>query len=101
MRISVKPGVKFDRDSVALGRLLGTLLLLDYDGDVMITSGSEGQHAPTSRHYSGEAIDIRTRNLKSPEAFRKLYEVALGPKFRVLNEGDHLHAQVKKGGYYP
>lgn len=100
-RVSVKPNVRFDVDSLALGRLLAALLTLDYYGDIVITSGSDGTHAKDSRHYRGEAIDIRTRNVPDPEGLRAKLETALGPKFRVLNEGDHLHAQVRKGGRYP
>ncbi len=100
-RLSLKPGAQFAHDSLALGRILATLLSLDYAGELVITSGSDGTHNPNSRHYRGEAVDIRTRNLPNPEAVRAQLAAALGPKFSVLNEGDHLHVQVKKGGRYP
>ncbi len=101
LRLSVKEGVTFNVDSLALCRMLTTLLRMETDLEVVITSGTDGAHAVNSRHYKGEAIDIRTSNLPAPESFRKVYETRLGSKFRVLNEGDHLHAQVKKGGSYP
>ena len=101
LTLKIKPGVKFSKDSLALGRLLATLLTLDYNGEVVITSGSDGQHMTGSKHYTGEAIDIRSFNLSDPEGFRGLFERALGPKFRVLLESDHIHAQVKRGLTYP
>jgi hypothetical protein len=100
-RISLKAGVQFAHDSVALGRILATLLLLEEPSDLVITSGSDGTHDPNSRHYRGEAVDIRTRTLANPEAVRAKLAAVLGPKFSVINEGDHLHVQVRKGGRYP
>lgn len=100
-KVSCKNGVKFSKDSLALGRILATILLLSYDGEIVITSGSDGIHKPDSKHYKGEAIDIRTSNLPDVVAFQKLLVAALGPKFSVLNEGDHLHLQVRLGGVYP
>ncbi len=81
--------------------MLAVLLLLDYPGEVIITSGSDGKHSPTSRHYKGEAIDIRKWNLKDYKGFQEAYQAALGPKFFVLDEPDHLHCQVAKGKTYP
>ena len=101
VKLSIKPGVRFDKDSLALGRLLATLLTLDFNGEVVITAGSDGQHMIGSRHYTGQAIDIRSFNLSDPEGFRGVFERALGPKFRVLLESDHIHAQVKRGLTYP
>lgn len=100
-RLSVKTGVLFEHDSFALGRILAALLLLDYPGELVITSGSDGTHDPNSRHYRGEAVDIRTSNLANPSDVRRLLLAALGPKFSVIDEGNHLHIQVKKGGRYP
>ncbi len=101
MTLSVKAGVTFEIDSLALSRMLTVLLLLPYDGDVVITSGTDGTHMPTSKHYTGEALDLRTSNMTDPVAFGVQLGKALGPSFRVLNEKDHLHVQVRKGHTYP
>ena len=82
-----------------MSHMLATLLRLAYAGEVVITSGTDGVHKPTSRHYKGEAVDIRTSNL--PKTFQKLLSAALGPRFTVLDEGDHLHVQPRKGTTYP
>jgi hypothetical protein len=81
-----------------------------------ITSIYDGTHLPDSRHYLGEAIDIRAKNFnKMAEKiqFRGELESALnthplalaqgaGGSFRVLLENpggdnEHFHVQVKKG----
>lgn len=92
----------------AHGRLvqLGGQVL--YDGDLWVTSANDSAHGKGSRHYADEAIDIRSHNFRSRAAkrtFREWYEVALGPQFRVLLEGEgtaneHFHAQVRKGHVY-
>lgn len=100
VRLSAKSGVRFDKDSLALGRMLGTILLLPLDLEVVITSGSDSTHSPKSRHYTGEAVDIRKRNLENPRAFKESLQFALGSQFTVLDEGDHFHVQVRKGHQY-
>lgn len=79
-----------------------------YDGDLWVTSGNDSTHGTGSRHYSDEAIDVRSHNFRSRMAkryFREWYERTLGPQFRVLLEGEgtdneHFHAQVRKGHVY-
>lgn len=112
--VTIKAGARFDIDSLALGRLLSALLRVakdhpDVPRTVVITAGSDGAHTAGSRHYSGEALDIRSKtfaDLEAKERFRRDYQAALGPKFRVLLEqvglpAEHFHAQVRKGGTYP
>lgn len=108
MTLLAKPGVAFDVDALALGRLLGSLLLMPppsgWAGSTLtITSGSDGSHAATSRHYRGEAVDIRTRGWtpEQREHMRSHIEATFGTKFRCIDEVDHLHLQVRKGQAYP
>jgi hypothetical protein len=78
-------------------------------GQLVITAMSNGVHMKDSKHYSGEAIDLRSNNFASRELkreFRAGLETYLGPKFRVLLEGEttvneHFHIQVKKGQSFP
>jgi len=88
--------------------------------ELVITSIYDGTHLPTSRHYTGEAIDVRSKNFKTLEdktKFRGELEDALnshpaavaqglGDSFRVLIEdggkdNEHFHVQVRKGVKYP
>lgn len=86
---------------------------------LVITSIYDGKHSPNSRHYRGEAIDLRSKNfptVAAKRAFRAELENALnthpvalasgvGNLFRVLLEGigtpnEHFHIQVKKGATF-
>lgn len=79
-----------------------------YTGDLVVTSGNDSTHSTGSRHYTDEAIDLRSHNFVSRAAkreFRVWWEEYLGPQFRVLLEqegtpNEHFHAQVKKGHTY-
>jgi hypothetical protein len=108
-------GVRLDFTSEPIRRLVLTLALVDrwsagdaYDGDLIITSGNDSRHSVGSRHFTNEAIDVRTHNFHSrtmKRAFRGWWENELGPQFRVLLEhegtpNEHFHAQVKKGHTY-
>ena len=87
---------------------------------LVITSINDGTHLPTSRHYTDEAVDIRSLNFpdaQSKESFRAGLERNLnthplmvasgsGNVFRVLIENagansatsaEHFHVQVAKG----
>jgi hypothetical protein len=72
---------------------------------LVITSMNDSTHGENSRHYTNEAIDIRSHNFPNREMkrlFRVELEKHLGPRFRVLLENvgtsnEHFHVQVKKG----
>jgi hypothetical protein len=76
--------------------------------DIMVTSINDSNHMAGSRHYTDEAIDIRSNNFK-PENKTKFvtefeqYLNSLGTrKFTVLLEdlgipNEHIHVQVRKG----
>jgi len=60
-----------------------------------ITSASDGVHGPNSLHYSGNALDIRTRMLTAgqKENVYKQLRIALGEQFDVILEADHIHIE--------
>lgn len=63
-----------------------------------ITSGVEGEHIPGSFHYSGNALDWRTKDIphgKLPELLNKL--TTSFPEMDVLYEADppHIHIEPK------
>jgi hypothetical protein len=69
----------------------------------VITSGSEGFdgdgiHARGSAHYSGEAIDVRTRDITDSQLKEYVNFFASQPDVDyILIEGSHLHVQTKPG----
>ena len=78
-----------------------------------ITSINDSQHMGNSRHYTNEAIDLRSKDFISNVAksrFRENLENFLNEnnpdKFTVLLESlgkdnEHFHIQVKKGQKFP
>ena len=70
---------------IAASNLIGT--------DLVITSGIEGKHSRASKHYGGDAIDIRTRNLEDPSGFADALKRALGDDFDVILESNHIHVE--------
>lgn len=61
----------------------------------VVTSTVEGEHMEGSKHYGGNAFDIRTRQL-APANQKKMVKdlkAALGPDFDVELESDHIHVE--------
>jgi len=112
--ILFKPSVRIKRWTPALRKLICTLDYLSdlYKKDITVTSVNDSGHSVNSRHYTDEAIDIRSRDMdnelkyKFLDDYRRLLNHSPEPLFTVLleNEGrftgdavEHFHAQVKKG----
>lgn len=63
----------------------------DFNTELIITSGRDGQHKTGSRHYEGKAFDVRTWNM-----IARLVEVLkqkLGKEYDVVLEADHIHVE--------
>jgi hypothetical protein len=62
---------------------------------LVITSGLDGRHSQGSRHYSGRALDFRSRDLERSARNRVVRELrrVLGRDFLVLLEKDHIHVE--------
>ena len=60
-----------------------------------ITSASDGRHGPNSLHYSGNALDLRTRDIKAEDqpVVHQALRSALGGQFDVVLEKDHIHVE--------
>lgn len=110
--IYCKPKVVFSGFTPGLVRILVCVDVLarEFEESVMITSGSDGTHSnnPPSRHYSMEAIDLRSKNFTHERKvlFMARFQQLAGPKFTILLEdeglpNEHFHLQVKKGLQYP
>ena len=63
-----------------------------WNEDIYITSTDEGNHIAYSKHYFGEAIDIRPPKTDRENKINKLKE-RLGEDFDVIDEGDHVHVE--------
>ena len=72
---------------------------------VTVTCGTDGKHGQGSRHYFGNAVDIRTRDLphnedeetgnnsEAAKHARQLLGQRLGNEFDVVLESDHIHIE--------
>lgn len=68
----------------------------DFGREVTITSGSESttEHSPTSLHYSGQAVDIRTQNpINGMAYFDDPYEVVRKIKEKLNHDFDVLYEE--------
>lgn len=61
--------------------------------ELVITSLRDGKHKTGSKHYSGEAADLRIHYLPRPDIWSNELAAKVGPDFDVLLEGDHIHVE--------
>lgn len=68
--------------------------------EMVITSACDGTHIVGSRHFTGEAIDLRTRDLEVDVALqlRRELKALLGVAFDVVLEVDHIHIEYDPVG---
>lgn len=116
MGVTLKPGVVLDTEAPAVRHMIVRFAM--YPEMLTVTAGRDGQHMAGSKHYIGEAVDLRAWGAEG-EALRvraRALEAALNADpsppvpFRVLVEEDldgdgvnttHLHAQVRMGYTWP
>ena len=101
----VKQGVDLTGMHPMMTFAFGALMAIHIDEgyEATITSGREGKHSPTSSHYAGNAIDIRTHDLPPTlplELFAADIENRLPVWFQVIIEGEgtsteHVHVQYR------
>lgn len=80
----------------AIGNVAGSL---QEPNDVTITAGTNGTHMKDSKHYSGEALDVRTKNfptLASKQAFVAAVLKRLGKGYQgflesIGKDNEHAH----------
>lgn len=99
-KVTVKPGV-----TPKLVEMVGKLAFMVKDitnpAEVVITAGTNGTHMAGSKHYSGEAFDVRTHNFANDtdrHAFYILLCQQFGPDYDVIFEGkgtpnEHIHVE--------
>lgn len=68
--------------------------------DLVITSASDGVHSAGSRHYTGEALDIRVYTVDPGKRERlvRALRAVLGLNFDVVLEVDHVHVEFDPEG---
>lgn len=72
----------------------------DWGYSLVITSLNDSKHMSGSLHYSGNAADIRTRDLKDPakSLIPKKIKETLHPDYDIVVEPTHLHIEYQPKG---
>ena len=60
-------------------------------GEMVVTSARDGVHGVNSKHYTGEAVDLRIRDFT--DMWKQYLQKALGKDWDVVIEQDHLHLE--------
>ncbi len=97
--LSLKPGVNFVEISDRIIEALPTIVRVyrKFGSDTTITSARDGVHMRKSKHYSGEAIDLRTTVIAPmvrPDLQFEL-QTALGRDYDVILETKQPHIHVE------
>lgn len=97
-RVEIKPGVDVTNLSPEIIDIVpvAKLIWISLGQELVITSGRDGSHKKKSRHYTGEALDFRTRYFTKAEteyAAERLQK-RVGNRYFVLVEKTHIHIQI-------
>lgn len=84
-------------------------IFADYPRELWITAGIDGKHSANSRHYSGNALDLRSKAFPSvalKQEFTKRLSKRLGPDYQVILEdlngpNEHVHAEYDPRPFIP
>lgn len=65
-------------------------------GLMTVTSCNDGKHSPGSKHYTGGAFDIRTRDIPQDQWQIVAGDIRerLGSEYDVVVEKDHFHIEL-------
>ncbi len=102
--ISIKVGAKIEgsKPEIILAIVIVSKVLEKYTVETVITELTGGEHMEGSLHYSGYAVDIRSRDI-SPELMQVIsteIKNALGNDFDVVVEENpsHIHIEFQPKG---
>lgn len=99
MRCATKAGVwlpiPLKRTTV---RIMEVVTGVTHPVDTVITSANDGVHMKGSRHYSGDALDFRTKHWPKANDFIERIKFQLGNRYDVIHESvgrpnQHLHIE--------
>ena len=97
--MSLKPGVKAlgIRPEVILGLIVAEGCYQSFNVEMVVTSIADSRHSLTSLHYTGCAVDLRTRTVLPEErqALCTLIASKLSNDYDVILENDHIHLEFQ------
>lgn len=93
--VKIKLGVECEADGVMKIIMTALDIYEDLGVPLVITSLTDGTHMENSKHYSGEAVDLRTFYFTKAIAEDVTWQlqVELGNNYDVIFEGDHIHCE--------
>lgn len=102
--LKFKSGVVVSQQAVLAAAIINAANQIGLTQDIVITSGNDSTHMKGSKHYSDEALDVRTKTL-TPEQkhlFKATVKTRLGAGYDVILESEggpneHLHCEHDAG----
>ncbi len=95
--LSLKPGVRLIgiRPELVIAVIAAERVYAVAGYDLTITACTDGKHSTGSLHYSGAAVDVRTRDVPAADVPTLAAQIrdCLGADFDVVIETDHLHIE--------
>lgn len=96
--VEFKDGVSVNgikKETITLIGILNCYFYIFINKPFVITSCTDGKHMKGSKHYSGYAIDIRSRHLDNLEIVKLVnwFEINHGLKYDMVVEKDHIHIE--------
>lgn len=100
MRLKTGVDISNIQPQIVFALIPADALYRDEGIECVITSGRDGKHSLTSLHYSGNAVDLRTRDLKVKDSFlpsliRDRLADRLGVDYDVILEKTHIHLEYQ------
>lgn len=98
--LKFKAGVKVSKQAIISAAAINAANVLGITKDITVTSGNDSKHKKGSKHYTDEALDIRTKNLTRDEkhALCTAVQSRLGEDYQVFLEfegGPQEHAHIE------
>ena len=95
----LKKGVRIAglRPEMVLGLMMADKVFHTYGYEMVITSAVDSKHGNGSLHFSGAAVDLRTRDLSGTHTGVIINELKynLGVDYDVVLESDHIHLEFQ------
>ena len=90
------------RPELLLALVIAEPLFVDKGVDLVVTSVIDGKHSVGSLHYTGAAVDLRTRDLTDEQKEEIKIQLAhvLGADYDVVLESNHFHIEFQPKAPY-
>lgn len=97
--LKVKNGVK-PKNLIIAAAAINAASDANLTNDIVITSGTDGKHMVGSKHYIGDALDLRRSNIPSKllDTYLTRLRGRLGGDYDVILEIDHIHIEYDPKG---